>query len=71
VCDPSFWSWTLGGHLFYTDDVEVCLLEGHSGVLCRSIARQMPDNGVNRFIYLCLKCREVELFLSEEFCMAV
>jgi hypothetical protein len=53
VYDPSFWS-----HLFYTDDVVVYLLEGHNDVLWRNIARQMPDNGFNRFIHLCIKCKE-------------
>jgi hypothetical protein len=45
----SFWSGTVGPHLFYIDIVVVDLLEGHSDVFCRGIARQMPDNGVNRF----------------------
>jgi hypothetical protein len=62
VCDPSFWSETFGSYLFYTDDVVVYLLEGHSDVLCRSIAMQMPDNGFNQFFRLCVKCKYVEVF---------
>jgi hypothetical protein len=66
-CDPSFWSETDGSYLLYTDDFVVYLLEGHSEVLCRSISREMPDNGFTRFIRLCVKCRDVEILLSEEF----
>jgi hypothetical protein len=53
VGDPSFWSGTFGGHLFYADDIVAYLLEGHSDVLCRSIGRKMPGNGFNLFIDLC------------------
>jgi hypothetical protein len=53
--DPSFWSGTFGNHLFYTDDIVVYLLDGHTYVLCRSIARHVPDNGFNQFIRLCIK----------------
>jgi hypothetical protein len=31
----------------------------------------MPDNLFNRFIRLCLKCKEVEIFLTEEFLYGV
>jgi hypothetical protein len=39
---------------------------GYNDVLWRIIARQMPDNGFNRFFRLFVKCKEVEIFLSEE-----
>jgi hypothetical protein len=61
VCEPSFWIGTFGSHLFYTD-VVVYLLEEHTDILCRNIARQMPDNGFSRFIRLSVKCEEVEIF---------
>jgi hypothetical protein len=32
-----------------------------------TITGQMPDNGFIRFIRLCVKCKKVENFLSEEF----
>jgi hypothetical protein len=67
VCDSSSWSGTFGSHLLYFDGDVVTLLEGHSDVLCRNIPRQISDNGINRFIRLCVKCKEVEISLSEEF----
>jgi hypothetical protein len=70
-CGPFFWSGTFGDHLFYTDDFVVYLLGGHSDDLYRNIARQMPDKCFNRFIRLCVKCKEVEIFLSGEFLYGV
>jgi hypothetical protein len=57
--------------LFHTDEVVVYCLKGHSVVLCRSIARKMLDNSFYRFIRLCVKCKGVEIFLSEEFLCGV
>lgn len=51
---PSFWSGTFGGHLFYSDDVVVDFLEGHSDALYKSIASQISGNNFNLFISLCL-----------------
>jgi hypothetical protein len=65
VTPPPFKSGTFGSHLFYTDYVVVYFLEGHSDIICKCIARQMPDNGFNQFICLCVKCKEVEIFLNE------
>jgi hypothetical protein len=67
ACDLFFWSGSFGSHLFYTDDVVVYFLKGHNDVLCRSINVQMPDNVFNLFVRLCVKCKEVEIFLGEEF----
>jgi hypothetical protein len=64
-CDPLFWSGTFGGHLFYTNDIIVYLLEGHSDVLYRNVAVKMPDNGFNRIFHLCVKYKAI--FLSEGF----
>jgi hypothetical protein len=42
-------------------------LEVYSDVLCRTVARQTPDNVFNRFILLFIKFKEVDVSLSEEF----
>jgi hypothetical protein len=63
VWDFSFWSGTFSSRLFYADGVVAYLLEGHSDVLCRNIARQMPGNGFDKVSRIFVKCKEVEIFL--------
>jgi hypothetical protein len=50
-----------------TSSISWSILEGHSDVLCRNIARQISDNGLNRFILLCVKCKEVQFFSKRYF----
>lgn len=58
---PSFWIRSFSGHLFCTDDV----LAQPSDALCMNIARQMPDNGFNRFARLGVKCKKTGDYSQE------
>jgi hypothetical protein len=61
---------TFDSHLFYTGYSVIYLLEGHSDVLCRITARQIPDNFI-QFIRLYVEGKKVDIFLSEEFLYGV
>jgi hypothetical protein len=56
--------------LFCADNVVAKLLEDHSDVLCKYIARKMPDNSFKKFVCLGVKCKEEEIFLRN-FSMAL
>jgi hypothetical protein len=55
----SSWNGAFGGYII------VYLLEDHSEVPCRNIARQTPDNNFIRLSRLYVKRKDVETFLSE------